>query len=244
MSLDITVRIVGQAGQGMQSIGFIIGKIFSRHGYYVFTNQDVESRIRGGHSFVQVRVKDAPVHAVGENVDLMIVLDAEAVEQDIKDLAEDGVMIFDGSKSAFKSDRPNHFSLPLEKLATEAGKSKIMINSVAMGGVFALLEFDLQSLLDRLDEEFERKGEDVAENNKKCASAGFRYLQKHFKGSHPNKIPSNSPEKKKILITGSEAMALGAISSGLKFYAGYPMSPSTPIMEFVATMSEKFNVIV
>ena len=73
MSLDITVRIVGQAGQGMQSIGFIIGKIFSRHGYYVFTNQDVESRIRGGHSFVQVRVKDAPVHAVGENVDLMIV---------------------------------------------------------------------------------------------------------------------------------------------------------------------------
>ena len=163
MSLDITVRIVGQAGQGMQSIGFIIGKIFSRHGYYVFTNQDVESRIRGGHSFVQVRVKDAPVHAVGENVDLMIVLDAEAVEQDIKDLAEDGVMIFDGSKSAFKSDRPNHFSLPLEKLATEAGKSKIMINSVAMGGVFALLEFDLQSLLDRLDEEFERKGEDVAD---------------------------------------------------------------------------------
>ncbi|MFC1824506.1 2-oxoacid:acceptor oxidoreductase subunit alpha [Thermodesulfobacteriota bacterium] len=244
MSVDITVRIVGQAGQGMQSIGFIIGKIFTRHGYYVFTNQDVESRIRGGHSFVQVRVKDEPVHAVGENVDLMIVLDAEAVEQDLKDLAEDGVMIFDGSKSAFKSDRPNHFSLPLEKLAVEAGKSKIMINSVALGCVFALLEFDLQPLLDRLDEEFNRKGEEVAENNKKCASAGYRYVQKYFKGSHPYKLPSNSPEKKKMLISGSEAMALGAICSGLKFYAGYPMSPSTPIMEFVASMSERFNLIV
>ena len=61
MALDVTIRIGGQAGQGMQSIGLILGKIFTRHGYYVFIHQDVESRIRGGHNFVQVRIKDAPV---------------------------------------------------------------------------------------------------------------------------------------------------------------------------------------
>ena len=57
MPVDTTIRIGGQAGQGMQSMGYIMAKIFTRHGYHVFMNQDVESRIRGGHSFVQIRIK-------------------------------------------------------------------------------------------------------------------------------------------------------------------------------------------
>ena len=243
MSVDITIRIGGQAGQGMQSIGYIIGKVFTRHGYNVFMNQDVESRIRGGHSFVQVRIKDGPVHAISDNVALLIALDKSIIDQDLVDLDEDGVMIFDGAKTGFQSENPNHFSIPLEKLATEAGKSKIMINTVATGAAFAILGFDLQPLLDRIKEEFDRKGKEVVGNNKDSASAGYRYVQEHFKGAHPYKIRPTPPIKGKMLINGSEAMALGAICSGLKFYSGYPMSPSTPIMEFVGSMAEEHNII-
>jgi 2-oxoglutarate/2-oxoacid ferredoxin oxidoreductase subunit alpha len=64
MDVDVSIRIGGEAGQGMQSIGFIMGKVFTRHGYYTFINQDVESRIRGGHNFVQIRIQNKPVYAI------------------------------------------------------------------------------------------------------------------------------------------------------------------------------------
>lgn len=243
MVVDITIRIAGQAGQGMQSISHIVGKVFTRHGYDVFINQDVESRIRGGHSYVQARVKNGPVYAVGDNVNLLIALDADVIDQDLSDLAEDGVMIFDGTKTDFKTDNPNFFPIPLEKLAEEAGGRKITTNTVAMGATFAIMGFDLKPLLHRLEEEFGRKGKEVAENNMNSASAGYNYVHENFKGNHPYKIPAAPFSGKKMLISGSEAMALGAICSGLKFYAGYPMSPSTPIMEFVASMAKEQSII-
>jgi 2-oxoglutarate ferredoxin oxidoreductase subunit alpha len=243
MSVDMTIRIGGQAGQGMQSIGYIIGKIFTRHGYHVFLNQDVESRIRGGHSFVQARIKDGPVHAISDNVDLLIALDKGVIEEDLPDLAEDGVMIFDGEKTGFQSENPNHFAIALEKLATETGKSKITVNTLATGAAFAVLGFDLEPLLNRLEGEFGKKGREVVEDNKRSASAGYQYVRKNFKGAHPGRIPPAPLSKKKMLINGSEAMALGAICSGLKFYSGYPMSPSTPIMEFIGSLAERHNIV-
>jgi len=244
MSLDVSIRIGGQAGQGMQSISFIMGKIFTRHGYYVFINQDVESRIRGGHNFNQVRVKDEPVHAISDEVDLLIALDKETIDQDLPHLTEDAVLIFDGPQTGFTSDNPNYLSVPMEELATEVGKNKIMVNSVATGAAFALLGYDLEPLLERLDEEFARKGTEIVVNNKNSASAGYQYVQENFRGVCPHRIPLAPLTKRKMLLTGSQAMALGAICSGLKFYSGYPMSPSTPIMEFVASVSKEYDIIV
>ena len=82
----------------------------------------------------------------------------------------------------------------LEKLATEAGKSKIMVNTVATGPAFALLGFDLQPLLDRFEEEFGKKGKEVIENNRKSATAGYRYVQENFKGQSTHKIPPAPPD--------------------------------------------------
>jgi 2-oxoglutarate ferredoxin oxidoreductase subunit alpha len=243
MPLDVSIRIGGQAGQGMQSISFIMGKIFTRHGYYVFINQDVESRIRGGHNFNQVRVKDEPVHAISDKVNLLIALDKGTIDQDLPHLIEDGVLIFDGSQTGFTSDNSNHLSVPLEKLATEVGKNKIMVNSVATGAAFALLGYDLEPLLERLKEEFVGKGTEIVRNNQNSASAGYRYVQENFRDVCPYRIPPTPLTKRKILLNGSQAMALGAICSGLKFYSGYPMSPSTPIMEFIASVSKEYNII-
>jgi 2-oxoglutarate ferredoxin oxidoreductase subunit alpha len=243
MPLDVSIRIGGQAGQGMQSISFIMGKIFTRHGYYVFLNQDVESRIRGGQNFNQIRVKDQPVHAISDKVELLIALDGRTIDQDLPHLIEDGVLIFDGPQTGFTSDNPNHLSVPMERLATEAGKSKIMVNSVATGAALALLGYDLQPLLEQLEEEFTAKGKEIVENNKNSASAGYRYVQENFQGASPYHVSPAPLTRKKLLLNGSQAVALGAICSGLKFYSGYPMSPSTPIMEFIASVSKEYNII-
>jgi 2-oxoglutarate ferredoxin oxidoreductase subunit alpha len=81
MTVDVTIRIAGQAGQGIQSISAIMGKIFTRHGFYAFINQDAESRIRGGHNFDQVRIKDEPVYAIRDKLDYLICLDENAIER-------------------------------------------------------------------------------------------------------------------------------------------------------------------
>ena len=243
MSVDITIRVAGQAGQGMQSIGYILGKIFTRHGYHVFLNQDVESRIRGGHSFIQARIASGPVRAISDTVDLLVALDKGVIEQDLPSLAENGVMIFDAETTGHQSDHPNHFAIPLQRLATEAGKSQIMVNTVATGATLALMEFDLQPLLDRLAEEFGRKGEEIVANNKHSATAGYRYVKENFAGRHPHKVPPTPSSKARMFVNGSEAMALGSLCSGLKFYAGYPMSPATPIMEFIGSAAEQHSIV-
>jgi 2-oxoglutarate ferredoxin oxidoreductase subunit alpha len=152
-------------------------------------------------------------------------------------------MIFDGQETGFQTDDPNHLSVPLGKLATKAGKSKIMVNTAATGAAFSAMGFDLQPLLDRLEEEFAAKGQAAVDNNKNSAGAGYTYVRENFKGAHRCQIPPAPVSRKKMLINGSQAMALGAVCSGLKFYSGYPMSPSTPIMEFVASVAKDYNII-
>ncbi|MCG2774650.1 MAG: 2-oxoacid:acceptor oxidoreductase subunit alpha [Desulfobacterales bacterium] len=244
MDVDVIIRIGGEAGQGMQSIGFAIGKVFTRHGYYTFINQDVESRIRGGHNFVQIRIRNKPVYAIKNELNLLLALNKQTITHDLPYLMDDGVMIFDGPKTGFESDNPNHFSVPLEQLALEIAKNKIMANTVATGAAFALLGFDLEPLLDWLEEEFSSKNSEIIEKNKGCASAGYDYVHEKFRGNRAQKVPPAPLAKKKMLLNGSQAMALGAIFSGLKFYSGYPMSPSTPIMEFIASIAKEYNIIV
>lgn len=118
-----------------------------------------------------------------------------------------------------------------------------MVNSVATGAAFALMGFELQPLLDRLQEEFAAKGDEVVNNNQKSAQAGFRCVKKIFKGLATKKIETGPFEKQKLLLNGSQAMAMGAICSGLKFYSGYPMSPATPVMELIASVADKYNII-
>ena len=244
MSIDVVIRIGGQAGQGIQSISSVIGKIFSRHGYYVFINQDAESRIRGGHNFNQVRIKKEIVRAVSEKVHLLIALDKVSIERDLPFLADNGVMIFDESTEDFTSDNPNHFPIPMGQLIREAGGNKIMVNSMASGAALALMGLDIEPLKELLEEQFAHKGEEVANINKKIAATGYQYVIDNFKGTDFTKLSFEKSAKSKMLISGSEAMALGAVCAGLKFYAGYPMSPSTSVMEFIAAKAEEKRIVV
>ena len=244
MTVDVNVRIGGEAGQGMQSIGLIMGRVFVRHGYHVFINQDVESRIRGGHNFLQVRIADSPVAALRDDIDLLIALDRRTIDEDLTDLSEGGAMIYDGPTAQFATDNPNHLSVPLQRIAQETVKSSRMVNSVATGSAFALLGFDLTALLKRIEEEFGDKGAQIVEDNRRCALAGHRYVRENGKGVLGHKIPITALSKERLLINGSQAMALGAVCSGLKFYCGYPMSPSTGIMESVAAIAREYDIVV
>ncbi len=241
--MDISIRIGGEAGQGIQSISSIIARTFVRQGHYVFINQDFASRIRGGHNFDQVRISNAPVQAANDKVHILIALDEETTRQDIECLAAGGFLLFDGETVDFTSENPDHLSIPFSRIAAEIGKSKIMINSVATGAAIALMDIELQPVLDCLKEQFQQKGSETVENNQKSAVAGYDFIRRNLKEKPPFEVSPVKSVRQKMLITGSQALALGAMASGLKFYSGYPMSPATPIMEFISSQADQYNII-
>ena len=241
--MDISIRIGGEAGQGIQSISTILARTFVRQDFYVFINQDFASRIRGGHNFDQIRISNAPVRATADRVHILIALDKETTNRDIGNLAKGGVLLFDGDTIDFTSDDPNHLSIPFAKIASEVGKSKMMINSVATGAVIALMEFELQPVLNSTEEQFQQKSSEILENNLRSVKAGYEFVRQNLKIKSSFTVPLSKTVQRKMLLTGSQAIALGAMASGLKFYSGYPMSPATSIMEFVASHAEKYNIV-
>src|SRR3972149_2270061 len=98
MPAEINLMVGGQAGQGVQTIGFILAKTLARAGLYVFADQDYESRIRGGHNFYRVRASDAEVQALAEDLDVLIAMDQNTVELHHGEVKQQGVIIFDQDK--------------------------------------------------------------------------------------------------------------------------------------------------
>ena len=140
MPVDINFLVGGEAGQGIQTIGFVLGKTMARGGLHVFADQDYESRIRGGHNFFRVRVKDEEVKSQTEKLDILIALNKETIDRHMGELKENGVIILDrqalklspapgvekGSREDTVSGRERDYpeaifvDVPLEKLAVEA----------------------------------------------------------------------------------------------------------------------------
>jgi len=240
---DISIRIGGEAGQGMNVISGLLGKVFLRSGFWVFTHHDIMSRIRGGHNFSQIRLSTSPIRATSAQVQILVCLDKNTLNLYKDDIKK--VIVFDPDQ--VEDEEPQgqkYLPIPLEKIAKEKGGDFRMANSVASGAVLAILGSSLEPLLDLLKESFQSKGDKVVNANLECAREGYRYAKENYKGEEICGDLSGKKPKKRLLITGSEAMAVGALSSNIQFYSAYPMSPATSIMVYLASQQEKYGLIV
>ncbi|MCK5577880.1 MAG: 2-oxoacid:acceptor oxidoreductase subunit alpha, partial [Dehalococcoidales bacterium] len=240
MPVDFNFMVGGEAGQGVQSLGFLLAKVFARGGYHIFADQDYESRVRGGHNFFRVRVKDSQVNAIAEPVDILIALNRESIDLHKKELAQGGVIIYDGEKDSHISADGSFLSVPLERLAVEKAGNKVMVNTVALGAALMLVGYDLDILNSVLVERFGKR--EVADNNIAAAKAGYEYARAEYKGNIRQIKPIS--RSKRMLLTGNEAIALGAIAAGCTFMAAYPMTPATQIMEYMAGKSAELGLVV
>lgn len=239
MSVDFNFMVGGEAGQGVQSVGFLLSKVFARGGYHVFADQDYESRIRGGHNFFRVRVGNGKIGAIVEPLDMLVALNRESIDLHRKELAAGGVAIFDGEKIKNIPADGGLLGIPLERLAEERAGDKLMTNTVALGAALALVDYDLNILNTVLMEHF---GEGkIANSNIAAAKAGYEYAQAEYKGDFRKIKPLS--DTKRMLLTGNEAISMGAIAAGCKFMAAYPMTPSSSIMEYVAAKSKDFDLV-
>lgn len=241
---DLSIRIGGEAGQGMNSIGSLLGKAFVRSGFHVFINQDVMSRIRGGHNDIQIRVSDRAVNCPAGRVDILVCLDKNTLEL-YRDVV-DGLIVYDEGKIGDNAPSgPKFLPLAMEKIAEETGGSSRMANSVASGALMALTGLPLEPLLALLGEVFSRKGDKVVQANRECARKGFERMKGRPEGPPLCALhPSGEEGQRRMLLTGSEAMALGAVVSNVRLYSAYPMSPATAIMEYLASKSRELGIVV
>jgi 2-oxoglutarate ferredoxin oxidoreductase subunit alpha len=240
--MDYTVRIGGEAGQGVQTIGEVLSLVFASAGYHVFTHQDYESRVRGGHNFYQIRVSDMRVMSSKEGADIVIALDRAGTELHRNELADNGIIAYDSETLKMKSDDPAFLDVPFRRLAVEEGEGQVMANTVATGAVLGMLGMETTGLEELLKARFKKKGSAVAEGNVKAARAGFRHAKENCRQC--GFLSSSPADRPKILINGQVAAATGALASGLKFYSAYPMTPSTGIMNHIASKAEQYGVIV
>lgn len=239
--MDYSIKIGGEAGQGIQTVGDTLAHIFANAGYYVFTHQDYESRIRGGHNFYQIRISDRIITASRNFIDILVALDKESIIQHEKELTPEGHVLYDSSFIKQKFDRSNFIDIPLFDLALSHGGSKIMANTVAVGAVIGMLGMSPEIMYDLIRKTFKKKGDETIKSNIKAAEAGYNYAkQKCLTCS----FMISGLESPKMLITGNEAIGAGAIASGLKFYSAYPMTPSTGIFNFIADHAHDFKIVV
>jgi len=244
MAAEINFMVGGEAGQGVQTIGFVLAKVMARTGLHVFADQDYESRVRGGHNFYRVRASNTEVQALSEKIDVLIALDQATVELHFTEVKSDGITIFDRDKIEVKGKKHAQLGIPLEKLAMETTSNKLMTNSVAIGAAIAIAGGNFELLAQVLREHFTHLGKQLAEDNMKAAKAGYDHARQEQAPNSIHAIKPPSKKSKRMLLNGNEAIALGAMVAGCKFVSAYPMTPASSIMEYIADKGRQFDVVV
>lgn len=246
---EVVIRVGGAAGDGVQSAGLIIAKTFSRSGLHVNTYNYYQSIIRGGQSWYQVRASDRRVKSQGDGLDILIALNKDALERHTNPmineggaspLGKDGIAIFDSSMTDYKKEDVQYLSMPLGDIASKHSKNALMKNTVAIGAAMAAISMNFDTLAEVIRDQFGNKGE-VAEENVKAAKEGYDYYISNFKKLN---IKLKTSNKKFYLISGGESLGLGAVNAGLKMYIGYPMTPASSALHYLANHEKDFGIFV
>jgi 2-oxoglutarate ferredoxin oxidoreductase subunit alpha len=243
----ISVMIGGEAGAGIARSGFLFAKICLRGGLGVLGTIDYQSLIRGGHSFYIVRAEVEEIYCQRDTIDLLLALNKETILLHKDELVPGGGVLFDGEEAPLinkelSRDDLRLFSVPLREIAEKLKGELIIRNTIALGAAVALVGYDLEILNRVLRGAFKPK---VAEINVKAAKMGYDYAKDAYAEDFEYRLEkTTSAGKREMLLNGNEAVSLGAIQAGCKFYAAYPMTPATGVLHFLAPLDREYDMIV
>lgn len=240
---DVAWLIGGKTGEGVDSAGEIFARAAARAGAEVHTFRLFPPIIKGGPTSYEVRAGDGPVEARADALDCVIALDDETVRRHGPALRPGGLLLTDAgrpaSSAAFggapepRGNGAAAASVPFAALARELG-DPIMKNIVALGVSARLLGLDLEVLRDTVRRRFDDKSARVREQNTAAVDAGWRHADAHLAGhARAARLP-RAGEAGRWLLSGNDAIALGALAAGCRLYASYPITPASDILEWMA----------
>ncbi|MFH0829234.1 MAG: 2-oxoacid:acceptor oxidoreductase subunit alpha [Candidatus Kerfeldbacteria bacterium] len=249
---DITWKIGGEAGFGIMSTGEMFARICMRAGLNVFSYPEYPSLIRGGHNTDQVTASAEPLTSHRTSVSILVALNRETIDLHLSEMSPNGVIIYDTTDTTFAKFDPSKvsrrdvllFGLPLEDLAKKSGGEVLMRNTVALGASCALLDIPLDNLNEVIDETFGKKGDEVIKLNADVLASGYKAATSAQRKSCPWQVTPAKTKDTRVLLTGNDALALGAIQAGCQFFSAYPMTPATSILHFLAQHGPGFGMVV
>jgi 2-oxoglutarate ferredoxin oxidoreductase subunit alpha len=242
MPKDLNWAIGGEAGDGIDSTGKIFAQALSRAGRHVFTSKDFASRIRGGYTAYKVRTSVDRIESVVDRLDILIALTQRTIDENMDELHEGSVIIYDGERTTMQDveipDEMIGLDVPLKSLAEDAGGA-IMRNVVALGVACEVADFPIENLDSALEKRFSDKGQSIVENNCKAARLGQEYAAEEY--DHDYGYDLETTDNDYVLLNGDQAIGMGAIAAGCRFYAGYPITPATDVMTYLTGRIDEFG---
>jgi 2-oxoglutarate/2-oxoacid ferredoxin oxidoreductase subunit alpha len=234
MIKQLSWKVGGQQGEGIESTGEIFSIALNRLGYYLYGYRHFSSRIKGGHTNNKIRVSTTQVRSVSDDLDILVAFDQETIDVNFHELRDGGVVIADAKFNPTVPDesKVTLYAVPFTDIATELGTS-LMKNMVAVGASSALLNLDIQVFQEVIEEKFGRKGQQVVEKNMQAIKAGAEYIKQQLGDQIKTMQLEKADGKKRMFMIGNDAIALGALAGGARFMAAYPITPASEIMEYL-----------
>lgn len=234
MKSQVSWKVGGQQGEGIESTGEIFATAMNREGYYLYGYRHFSSRIKGGHTNNKIRVSNTPVHAISDDLDILVAFDQETIEVNHHEMRDDSVIIADAKAKPSKPEdcKAQLIVLPFTDIAKELG-TKLMKNMVAIGATCAIMDLDIKSFESLIDNTFGKKGESIVEMNIQALHAGYEAMKEQMTDLEGDFHLEASQSEPHLYMIGNDAVGLGAISAGSKFMAAYPITPASEIMEYM-----------
>jgi len=225
---EISILIAGKAGDGIRQAGHIVARLLNRIGYRIFFYDDYPSLIRGGHNFSIIRASEKRIVAHKETVDIIVALNQDAVDKHKHRLNDGGLILYDSKKSEAQG-----IGFDFMEMVKELDGKPIMRNTAAIGALAGVLNIEW-SVLEKVITD--AVGHEI-DLNLKIARKAYDRIET------PLKPVPKLDQKPLPLVSGNEAISLGAVKAGLNMYIAYPMTPASAILHYLAANESELGVV-
>lgn len=234
MKSQISWKVGGQQGEGIESTGEIFATAMNRKGYFLYGYRHFSSRIKGGHTNNKIRVSKSPVHAISDDLDILIAFDQETIELNHHEMREDSIIIADAKAKPQKPENcvAQLIELPFTSTAKELGTA-LMKNMVAIGATSALMDLNTSTFETLIDNMFSKKGNKVVDMNIQALNMGYDLMKQQVINVNGDFTLENGSGHPHLYMIGNDAIGLGAIAAGSRFMSAYPITPASEIMEYM-----------
>ncbi|MFB6251914.1 MAG: 2-oxoacid:acceptor oxidoreductase subunit alpha [Halobellus sp.] len=255
---ELIWRIAGGSGDGIASTSQNFAKALMRAGLHVFTHRHYPSRIRGGHTYTEVRVSADPVRSRGDGYNFLLSLgdsfarnpqenayygneEVKPLAENLDELNEGGVIVYD-SGLLDTDDVPNFderveandwhvYDIDLRTIARDHGR-EVMRNTAGVAVTCAIADIEPQVIKSLMEDAMPEK---IFDPNMSVFDDAYETVKEEYDADAPGiTVPEGEHDEEQVLISGSDAIAYGALDEGCRFIAGYPMTPWTEVFTIMS----------
>jgi len=252
MKERFSIKFGGESGQGINTLGKFISKALKNLGYVTFAYREYPSIIKGGYASYQIDFSSQDILSSTKKCNLLTCISKDSITEYLPTVAKNGILLhsvdsFEFSKSDLEYLKKKSIKvvyINTSEITKSNNAPQIMGNVVMLGSIWKIFDIDLKILEKVIVEYFSRKKGIDIEAEKRCLRAGYEV--EDIKNLQIVKFPNikNRDWSKSKVLTGNEALALGAISAGCRAYYAYPMTPATSILEVLGNTYEKSGIVV